>query len=278
VDSPAPNPRVTAWPAYLLSALATLFWVAAALPAGKLRGGAFADDAATPLARQAWMLVPALVLLVLGPVAMTLTAVRQGQLMLLAVTDAFLALYAGLALLLRPGIPDPMEPRGLAGYALTAGLLLLGTLSVLETRRLMLGRLGPPKFGLSGLRLALCLLVLLVPASWLFVSGHELASLLAPYVYLAVSAGGARFAQTARGLAFTAALLHLGLAAHVLVTLRFSLAHEQPRIAVLGGAGQVAHAFAWGLLGLALLQVLAWVPWPHRAVAPPGRPEPDAAA
>lgn len=260
MPAPATTPRVTAWPAYLLSSLATLFWVVAALPAGKLAGGAVADDSATPLARQAWMLVPALVLLILGPVGMTLTVVRQGRLMLLAATDAFLALYAGLVLLFRRDIPDPFEPQGVVAYLLAGGLLFLGVLSVLETRRLMLGRLGEPRHGMGGLRLGICLLVLLLPAWPLLVEGRELASLLAPYLYLAVSAGGARVARGITGLAFTGALLHLGLAAHVLVTLRYSLEHEQPRIHALGGAGHVSLALGWGLLALAVVQVLALLP------------------
>jgi hypothetical protein len=262
---------VTAWPAYLLSALATLFWVVAALPAGKLKGGAVVDDGATPLARQAWMLVPVLVLLILGPVGMTLTVVRQGRLMLLAATDAFLALYAGTVLLCRSGIPDPFEPVGAVAYLLASGLLLLGILSVLETRRLMLGRLEAPAYGMGGLRLGICLLVLLLPAWPLLVDGRELASLLAPYLYLAVSAGGARLARSVEGLAFTGALLHLGLAAHVLVTLRYSLHHELPHIQVLGGAGHVALALGWGLLALAVVQVLALLP--RRAASAPGAQE-----
>jgi hypothetical protein len=185
--------------------------------------------------------------------------------MLLAATDALLALYAGLVLLSRRGIPDPFEPTGAMGYLLAGGLLLLGVLSVLEVRRLALGRLESPAHGMGGLRLGICLLVLLMPAWPLLSDGRELASLLAPYLYLAVSAAGARLADTPRGLAFTGSLLHLGLSAHVLVTLRYSLDHEMPRLATLGGAGRLASALAWGLLALSALQVLVLLPRPAAA-------------
>jgi len=270
VEPSAPTSRASAWPAYLLAGLTTLLWVVAALPAGVPEGGSLSDDAGTPLARQAWVLIPALVLLILGPVGMTLTTLRQGQLMLLAATDAFLALYAGLVLTFRPEIPDPLHPHGVVAVLLVGGLWLLGALSVFETRRLMRGRLGPPTHGLGGLRLALCLLVLVLPAWPLLVEGQELATLLAPYLYVALSAGGARLARGSRGLARTAAILHLTLAAHVLTTLRYTILREAPRIVEPTAVGRLTLNLAWALLVVAGLQVV--VNMLRRGEAPPFAP------
>jgi hypothetical protein len=267
MEPSAPPSRASAWPAYAVAGLSTLVWVAATLPAGQPQGGSLLDDGGTPLARQAWVLIPALVLLILGPVGMTLTVVRQGQLMLLAATDAFLALYAALVLTLRPGLPPPLHPQGVVSVVLVGGLWLLGALSVFETRRLMRGQLGPPSHGLGGLRLALCLLVLVLPAQPLLTEGQELATLLAPFLYVAVSAGGARLAQTSLGLVRTASLLHLALAAHVLTTLRYTILREAPRIAAPSTVGRITIDLAWALLTVAALQVLVHL-LPRRRATP----------
>lgn len=270
MHAPPAIQRLSAWPGYLLFSLATLLWVVAALPAGPLAaaGAGRADDATTPLVRQAWSLVPTLLLLVVAPVGMTLTAKRQGQLMLLAATDAFLALYAGLALTFRQQLPSAFQSPTLMGHVLAGGLVLLGALSVVECRRIARGELGTPAHGLGGLRLSLCLLVLVVPSWPLLVPGREIASLLAPYLYLAVSAAGARVARTGHGLAFTSSLLQLALAAHVLVTLRYTLAHEDPPIPALGLAGQATLLLAWAVLAMAGLQVL--VRFPRRVLPAAG--------
>jgi hypothetical protein len=262
--------RAPVWPAYAIAGLTTLLWVGCSLPAGIPLGGSLSDDAGTPLHRQPWALVPGLVLLVLMPVAMTLTVGRQGRLGVLAATDAFLTLYAGLVLTFRSDVPDPLQPRGLVALLLLAALYVLGVLSIAETRRVLRGELGAPAGGLGGARLALCLLVLVVPAWPLLVPGQERASLLAPFLFVAVSAAGARLARGPAGLAFTAAVLHLALAAHVLVSLRFTVLHDVPRIPAPGPVGRATLDACWVLLALAVAQVLLFLPGAvrRRAAAP----------
>lgn len=266
--------RSPAWLAYTVAVLATLLWIGCALPSGAPEGGSLRDDAATPLQREAWVLVPALVLLVLTPAALALTPGRLGRLTILAATDAFVALYAALVLTFRRGLPDSV--RTVAGAPLVLLLLLyaVALLSLWETRRLLAGRLGAPPFGLSGARLALCLLVLLLPAFPLLEGGQERASLLAPFLFVAVSAGGARLSKGATGLGLTGALLHVALATHVVIMLRYTLAHEAPRVPVLSPVGRVTQDLALGLLGVAVLQVLVQA---LAAFRRRGEPEPDAA-
>lgn len=260
MHAPPAIQRLSAWPGYLLFSLATLLWVAAALPAGPLAGAGRADDASTPLALQAWLLVPALLLLIVAPVGMTLTAQRQGQLMLLAATDAFLATYAGLVLLLRRVPEAEPVPEGAVAWVLGGGLLLLGALSVAECRRIARSQPLPPLLGLGGLRLALCLLVLLTPSWALLWPGPEPAGLLSAYLYLLLSAAGARLARTGPGLAFASSLLQLGLAAHVLATLQHAIHGPEPEAATLGLSGLLTLALAWTVFAMAGLQVLVRVP------------------
>lgn len=251
--------RPAAWIAYAIAGLATLLWIGCALPSGLPEGGSLRDDAGTPLYRQPWALVPALVLLVLTPAAMTLATGRQGRLLILAMTDAFVALYGALVLTFRHGLPDAVQASRGAPLALLILLYVVAGLSVVETRRLMRGQLGPPAHGLAGARLALCLLVLLLPAGALLEGGQERASLLAPFLFIAVSAGGARLSSGAPGLGLTAALLHLALATHVVVTLRFTWSQEAPRVLDLNVVGTTTRDLAYGLLALAALHVLAQV-------------------
>lgn len=257
---PAALPRTAApranWIAYALAAATTLLWIACALPSGVPEGGSLRDDAGTPLGRQGWMLVPALVLLVLSPVASALATGRQARLTVLAAVDAFVALYCALLLTLRRGLAADTAPLTGLPLVLLVALYVVGGLSLIEVRRLLAGRLGPPSRGLSGARLAVCLLVLLLPSLLLLHGSQERASLLAPFVFVAVSAAGARLSRGPAGLALTAALLHTALAAHVLVTLRYTLAHEAPRVPDLSPVGRATLDGATVLLGLAGLQVL----------------------
>jgi hypothetical protein len=188
-----------------MSALATLLWIGCALPSGLLESAGPADDAATPFFREPWVLVPAITLLVLGPVAVALTPSRAGRLMILAATDSFVTVFAALVLAVRPRGWSSLTGGGGVGYALLLALDLLALLSLLETSRLLRGRVGAPGRWLGGARLALCLLVLAVPAQLLLVAGQERALLLAPFLLVALSAGGARLARTRAGLGVAAA-------------------------------------------------------------------------
>lgn len=246
-----------------MSGLTMLLWVACVLPAGPLVGGV-AEDLATPLYREAWLLVPALLLLIIGPVGVVLSTTRTGRLAVLALTDAFIAGYAGLGLWLS-GLPQiSASPFGslpelgtLLAATLVGLLLALSALSLYETIRVM-------RFGadatvlplLKGLRLAICLLVLITPAWLLVQGGRELASLLVPFGLVAISAAGAAFSRAPLSLRFTASLVYLALAAHVVVTLRYTIFDGTPVFQKVTYLGWGTLALAGGVLLLALAQVL----------------------
>nr|MDJ0522741.1 hypothetical protein [Planctomycetota bacterium] len=179
--------RLEALLAYALSALTTLLWVACVLPAGELAEVGATSDDAVPLHRAAILLVPALLLLIATPVGCTLARRERGMRALLATTDAFVAFYVALALWAEGMVVDASTTVGVLL------LLLVGSLSLLETFRAVQvrdDRLGPPLV-LAGARLAICVLVLVVP-SYLLRFGADRGSLLAPFFLIAVGAGGAR--------------------------------------------------------------------------------------
>ena len=106
-----PVGRTVAGSAYLLAAVTTLLWVACSLPAGPAQIATDHRDATTPIHREAILLVPALLLLVLLPVGMALARRVRGAQAILASTDAFVAIYAGLALGTAPTRDDPAARR-----------------------------------------------------------------------------------------------------------------------------------------------------------------------
>ncbi len=251
-----PPTRTQAFFAYLLSGVTTLLWVGCVIPAGKLVDASLLDELATPIHREAVLLVPALVLLTVLPVGFTLARREEGLMAVLASTDAFVAFYAGIALLVRQPLTGP------AAVAALALLFTLGGLSTVEALRAMRAARHehfaiPQK--LRGARLALCVLVLMVPAQFLLVEGTERASWLGPFLFVALSAAGARLAGSGRGLRVTAALLQVLLAVHVLITLRWSLLESDgaEELARLGVFGTVTLALAAGVLVIAVLQCLA---------------------
>ena len=242
-------PRAQALAAYALSTLATLVWVACVLPAGPLLNGVSDTDAATPMHREALLLVPALMLLVLLPVGITLAQQRRGALAVLASTDAFVALYAAatVALLL------PFED--VATRVLIIVLTAVGLLSVIEalrcmrrTERRLRRRL------LRGLRLACCLLVIMIPAKLLLEDGVDRASLLAPFLVIAVSAGGALMFHSTAALHATSGLIQIALATHVLVTVQYTLHDQTPAFQAIAWPGYVAWMLAGALVAAAVLQ------------------------
>lgn len=234
--------------AYAISTTATFLWFGAVLPAGTLALD-LPDDLAAPMHREAWLLVPALLLLVIAPVGVVLSQNRVGRLAVLAGTDAFLSGYSGSVLWARGTI------RGDVSLLLVAMLLVLCLLSLCETVRVLrLGEEAAPLF--KGLRLALCLLALLTP-SWLLVrDGRELASLLAPFLLVGVSAAGARLARAPLGLRRTASLVHALLALHVVVTIRYTLFEAEPAFVFVDPIGWSTFALALLVLLLAVLQAL----------------------
>ncbi|MDJ0976457.1 MAG: hypothetical protein QNJ98_18505 [Planctomycetota bacterium] len=254
-----PPTRTQAFFAYLLSTLTTLLWVGCVIPAGTLADTGLLDDFATPIHREAILLVPALLLLTVLPVGFTLSRREEGVMSVLASTDAFVAFYAGIALLAQQPMTGP------AAVTAIALLFSLGGLSTLEALRAMRAArdteaLVPRK--LRGARLALCVLVLMVPPQFLLEEDTELASWLGPFLFVAVSAAGAAFARSGRGLRFTAAILQLLLAVHVAITLRWTLLEPDgdASIQVLRLPGEITLALAGGVLLVALLQCLVLLP------------------
>ncbi len=247
---PDPPSRAGAALAYAISALTTLLWFACVLPAGPIVAG-HAFDAATPMYREAWLLVPALLLLIIMPVGIVLSQSRVGRLAVLAGTDTFVAGYAGLVLVGRGNI------RGDVSALLVAMMLFLAFLSLAEVVRLL--RAGDEGAGgplLKGVRFAIALLALLMPAGVLVLDGRELASLLAPFVVVAVGSGGSTLARAPLGLRFTASLVHALLATHLVVTLRYTLFDAEPAFTRITIAGWVTLGLAILILLLALVQAL----------------------
>ena len=250
--------------AYILSGLTMLLWVACVLPAGRLVDPAAAEDLATPLYREAWLLVPALLLLIIGPVGVVLSTTRTGRLAVLALTDTFIAAYAGIGLW-ASGVPNvratlfgPLPERGEVVATVFVGLLLtLAVLSLYETQRVLRrGPDGPVAPMLKGLRLAICILVLLTPTFLLISQTRELASLLVPFGLVAISAAGAAFARAPLSLRFTASLVHLALAVHVVITLRFTIFDGDPRFQTVSPVGWATLGLAGGILLLAFVHAL----------------------
>lgn len=259
-----PRLRFDAFAAYALSGLTSLLWVACVIPAGPLLDMHRIEETATPMYREAILLVPALFLLTLLPVGFTLARRTSGLTALLASTDAFVAIYAGLAFLI---VKHPLDVPGVVCVAL---LFLLATLSGLEIWRSLSAKAGRPALAaVQGLRLALCLLILIVPSRFLLETGAERASWLGPFVLIALSAAGARLATTDRALRRTGALVQFLVAVHIAVTLRYTLLHESPLYMHLEEAGRVTLALAGVLVLFAAVQLFGLMR-PKREAEPSG--------
>lgn len=247
-----PPSRTQAVFAYVLSALTTLLWLGCVIPGGKLADPTLLDDLATPMHREALLLVPGLLLLTVLPVGFTLARREEGLLAVLASTDAFVALYAGIVL---TSIQTIQGPSGVAALALLFTLAVLSGVEAWRCLRAARQRGAVPR-ALRGARLALCILVLMVPPQFLLEEGTERASWLGPFVFVALSAAGARLARTGRGLRLTAGLLQLLLAVHVLITVQYTLfeATEPAVIERVTLAGQLTRGVAAAVLLAAVLQ------------------------
>ncbi|MDA1195157.1 MAG: hypothetical protein O2894_08220 [Planctomycetota bacterium] len=240
--------------AYLLSALTTLLWVGCVLPAGETLASVSSPDAATPVHRDAVLIVPALLLLIVVPVGSTLALRRHGVRAVLAGMDAFVVLYVAVALLGYRLVGD--------GPALVflITLFALGGLGLLEVARHTIpdGERGEQS-ALSGARLALALLVLVLPLHVVMHPQVERASLLGPFLFVAVSAAGSRMARDMRGLRRTTAILQLLVAVHLLITLRYTLFRTDPAIESLYWTGKTTLALAGAVVLVALIQLLMYV-------------------
>ena len=222
-----PSPRETTL-AYGTTGLASLVWIACVVPGAILADPSVASDLATPMARGALFLLPALLLLVTLPIAMLLASRPDSMRSLLASSDAFVTLFAaGILLAGRNGD----TPRLVAALA----LLVLCIVAVRDAFRP--AKAGPrPEADAAGvvaggggsLRLALAVTALLMPASLLTRGPVERASYLAPFAYVALSALGSRLAHGLVGLRLTAALLLVGVAIHQIVAIRYAVEDGVP--------------------------------------------------
>jgi hypothetical protein len=239
--------------AYALSALTTLLWVGCVLPAGRVAGVAAHSDASTPVDRDAILLVPALLLLIIVPVGCTLALRLHGMRAVLAGMDAFVALYVAIALCAVGFVGD--TPSTVAVVA----LFLVGGLALLEVfwHTGAAGSRGEES-SLSGARLALALLLLILPLHILMHPEVERASLLVPFFFVALSAGGSRVARHMRGLRRTASVLQLLLAIHVLITLRYTIFRTDPAIESLYLSGEATLLLASLVVFVALVQLLLY--------------------
>jgi hypothetical protein len=231
-----------------------MLWVACVLPAGTLADPTVLEDFRTPIHRAPVLLVPGMLLLIVAPVGASIARTSVGLRAILASMDAFVCIYAAVALV----VLDPCP--GTTFTVLQGTLAILGLLSVAEavrwTRSTLPGRAWPRA---AGVRLAIATLVLLMP-SWLLVQrGCELASILAPFAFVAISAAGVRIARTQKGVRLAAALLHVAIAAHLIVTLRYTIFAALPRFTNVEAGGHAALAAAVAVLALALGHAVAQV-------------------
>jgi hypothetical protein len=248
--------------AYALSAAGTMLWVGCVIPAGRLAEGGVFDDRATPMGRSAILLVPGLLLLILGPVSALIARGVNGRRGVLAATDTFVCMYASIAITLRG------RGQGATFWALTSAMGVLGLLSLLETvRYARAGARGRAPPHIRGLRLALAILILLMPSWFLVEEGRELASLLSPFAFVALSAAGEKFSTSSRALRRVAAFQHLLVAAHLFIALRYTVFDGEPAFEKIGHAGYAVVAGSALLAGLALVQVAMFL-------RPAGRSEP----
>ena len=210
--------------AYAGAALSSLVWVGCVIPGVRVAAGV-SDDAWTPMGRPggALLIVPALLLLVAGPVATVLARGPIAHRAILAAGDAFVTWFMAGALFGSRRV-DP------ALVLVVGALVVMGLVAIRDT--VVVLRAGAdagtgavaaisPRY--TDLRLALSVLALLTPASLLASPDRERASLLAPFVYVAISALGERFARTERGLRLTGAVLLSLVAAHLVIALHYVL-------------------------------------------------------
>jgi hypothetical protein len=265
--------------AYAAATLATLVWTASVLPGVHVDDPSVSDDLAAPMLRGPLLILPALLLLVAGPVTTVITHGVVGLRALLAAGDAFVALFAAAAL---AGTRSSDHAR----WVFAAVLLLIGAVAVRDTVLAFRVSQPEPDPGPDGvepaspdappprwadLRLALAILVLLTPPSLLAVADLERASLLALFGYVAISAFGARSSRGPAGLRLTASVLFAALALHLLVTVSFVLRREGEGPARWTWCGWATVALSWALLVATLARVAILV---RRRRAPAAAPAP----
>ena len=245
--------------AYAGATLASLVWVGCVLPGAVLLDPATSPDAATPMARGPLLLLPALLLLVSGPVGTTLARGGTALKALLSSGEAFVTLFVTGAVW-RAGMRDPavLAASGvfflLGCFAFADTVLTLRAVPATDAAGVTLNG-AKPWFARPDVRLAAAVLALVVPTSLISSPGHERASLLLPFVYVAISSFGCRYASTERGLRLVASILLVLVAAHLVVTIRFLLVDGSPAAGRWTWSGLTTFALALGVLAAASARV-----------------------
>src|SRR5438876_11425271 len=111
--------------AYAGAALSSLVWVGCVMPGIRVPPG-MSDDAATPMGLGALFIVPALLLLVAGPVAAVLARGIVASRALLAAGDAFVTWFVA-------GVVFFASSRGTGILLLVLALLGMGAVAVRDT-------------------------------------------------------------------------------------------------------------------------------------------------
>ncbi len=224
-------------------------WIACVVPGVELQNATLSDDVATPMARGPLLILPALLLLVMGPIGVLLAGRPDTLRSLLASGDAFVALFAAGVLL--------HDRQGDVARLIAAiGLLVLLAVAIRDAIRPVYAAPvpeGTPLRSGGGLRLALALVALLMPASLLMRTAGERASLLGPFAYVAISALGSRIARTTLGLRLTAALLLALVSAHLSVAIHYGVEDALPAFERWTIAGRGAFALALVTFGVTAL-------------------------
>ncbi|HVG93385.1 MAG TPA: hypothetical protein VND21_02975 [Planctomycetota bacterium] len=234
--------------AYSIAFLATLLWVACVMPGARLHDPSLPDDLATPMHRGALVLVPALILLVAAPFAAILSTHALGVRGLLAWSSAFVSIVAAGAMI-------AAGPKGIL-WGGVVHLTALGLVSVRDGLRVSRAAAAdepedvPPTH--ADLRLVLCVLAFLVPASVLAIGPGERASWYAAYSFVMVAAAGDRFSRTLVGLRRACAACLALLGTHLVVSVRYLLSGGTPAPDGWTWAGSTAFFMSVGLAGLSL--------------------------
>ena len=264
--------------AYSCAALSSLVWMGGVIPGTWAPADpTSADDVWTPIARGAPLLLPALLLLIAGPISAVLCRGPTALRALLAAGDAYVTGVMAVALYATHD-KDPALLVAVAFLAIMCLVALRDAVVVVKDGGADTGWRGdvnaPPRsFRTTDVRLALSMLVLLTPAR-LFAEPHrERASLLAPFAYVAISALGSRFATTERSLRLTGAVLVSLVASHLVVAVRYVLDQGEGAGRRWTWAGTTTFATSCAVLLVALARVVVVMRGPRGVPAATLPPE-----
>ena len=259
-DEPLPTRSETVL-AYACAALSSLVWMGGVIPGTWAAGDVGPDDRWTPLARGAPLLLPALMLLIAGPISAVLCRGPTALRALLAAGDAYVTGVMAVALWATHD-KDPAVLIAIVFLAVICLFALRDAFVVVKDGAADAAWAAgdpaapPASFRTTDVRLALSMLVLLTPAQ-LFAEPHrERASLLAPFAYVAISALGSRFSTTERSLRLAGAVLVSLVASHLVVAVRYVLDEGEGAGRRWTWAGTTTFLLACAVLIVSLARVI----------------------